>query len=262
MRRFACLLLAAALLSSSAAEPGPPDPEQIARLILQLDDEDAVKRDAAAAELREIGPGALDALKSAATDGNLGAEGKARAAALIPDILAGQERRRIWGDNRDASREVKDELKRLNEAVDSWELHAINGPALDRAMPKVLFVIADWVGTEKKAVATQLWAVCREPAGIVRIRSNEDYPLIANWISPAPSGREKEIVAGALTGLEQARMRTEGPFEYHADIAEAPVADDGNTTYADSSLLCVSFDEKGLLRQVAYLTDMQRGRKK
>lgn len=261
MRAVATLLLSAILIAPAAAEPGPPDPERVSRLILQLDDEDAATRDAAAAELREIGPAALDALRAAGKDGKLGAEGKARAAALIPDIEAGQERRRIWGDTRDASREVKDELKRLNENADSWELHPINGPALDRAMPKILFVIADWVGTEKAPVATQLWAVCREPAQVLRIRSNPDYPLMAKWIPPAPSGREKEIVAGALTGLEQARMRTEGPFEFHADIAEAPVADDGNTTYADSSLLCVSFDEKGLLRQVAYLADMQRKRK-
>ncbi|MBI3178067.1 MAG: hypothetical protein HYZ27_00300, partial [Deltaproteobacteria bacterium] len=146
MRTLAGFLLAVALLSPAAAQTTPAEPGQVARLVRQLDDEDAAKRDAAAEELRGIGPGARDARRATSKDDRLGAEARARAAALIPEIEAGQEHRRIWGDRHDAARDVTDELKRLNEGTEGWELHAIGNPALDRAIPKVMFVIADWVG--------------------------------------------------------------------------------------------------------------------
>lgn len=68
-------------LSAAVGFADDPEEERIRALVRQLDDDDAIVRDAATSRLLEVGPGAIPALEAGAGTGS--PEAKARVARLI-----------------------------------------------------------------------------------------------------------------------------------------------------------------------------------
>src|SRR5262245_50339311 len=98
MRHALTLSLACACAGVVAAQPAPPDPSHIARLITQLGSGDFQRRETATAELAALGPHALEALRraTAAADPEL----RRRAEELVRRLETRVESQRLLAGKR------------------------------------------------------------------------------------------------------------------------------------------------------------------
>ncbi|NUN48448.1 MAG: hypothetical protein HUU15_06430 [Candidatus Brocadiae bacterium] len=256
-----CAAAASALEPDPAGDPTATAPQsEIERLVELLDADGVEERTRAEEALGGMGPAALESIRGAAAVARLENEGQVRLARVLRLLEARVEETRIWGEDADPLGEVRSALTDAGQDLENWELHLIADPGLTRLLPRCRFIIADWVGAQRKPIASVLYAVCREPAAVLRIPSSRELVALAPSLPAAQDGAMKARIAGALAGLESLRSQWDGPFEYRPEDASVPEGAAGATRIAETGQLVFDFDESGTLVQVATVREMQRKR--